>query len=157
MRNKKIYLKVITKELVQEEHVFDASMPKHKIMKNNSDVLRMEIKGFINSIVDQVLRFYDIELKKKDVKRDLFENVVTGLILRDEIYTIMFRVYSEIQDDNIQKLNLIQHNEELLNGKLSLQALNINKEFQMDPEYRNEFSLRQNESVIYEDTIYTEG
>jgi hypothetical protein len=76
-------------------------------MKNNADVLTMQIKGFINTIVDQVLRFYDIELKKRDVKRDLFENVVTGLILKDEIYTIMFRIYSEIQEENIQKLNLI--------------------------------------------------
>ena len=54
-----------------------------------------------------MLRFYDIELKRRDVKRDLFENVITGLILRDEIYTIMFRLYSEIEDDNIQKLNAI--------------------------------------------------
>ena len=99
-KNKKVQLKI-------DEHVFDHKMPKQKMMQNNADILRKEIKGFINSIVDQVLRFYDIELKKRDVKRDLFENVITGLVLRDEIYTIMFRLYSEIEEDNIQKLNTI--------------------------------------------------
>jgi hypothetical protein len=63
------------------------------------------------------------------VKRDLFENVITGLVLRDEIYTIMFRLYSEIEEDNIRKLNEIQINDEILNSKLSLKALNINREF----------------------------
>lgn len=100
-------------------------------------MLKIEIKGFINTIVDQVLRFYDIELKKRDVKRDLFENVITGLVLRDEIYTIMFRLYSEIEEENIIKLNMIQMNDEILNTKLSLKALKINKEFQMDPNYRD--------------------
>ena len=93
-KNKKIQLKV-------GEGVFDHKMSKQKMMQNNADILRMEIKGFIKTIVDQVLRFYDIELKKRDVKRDLFENVITGLVLRDEIYTIMFRLYSKIEEDNI--------------------------------------------------------
>lgn len=83
-------------------------MSSQKMIQNNADVLRTEIKGFISIMVDQVLRFYDIELKRRDVKRDLFENVITGLVLRDEIYTIMFRLYSEIEEENIQKLNTIQ-------------------------------------------------
>jgi hypothetical protein len=74
----------------------DSELPREKLIANNTEVLKKEIKGFINQIVNAVLRFYDIELKRRDVKRDLFENVVTGLILRDEIYIIMFRLYSEI-------------------------------------------------------------
>ena len=78
LRNQKVYLLQDGKDL------------------SATEVLKMEIKSFIDCMVEQTLRFYDITLSKKEVKRDLFMNVLTGLVLSDEVYAIMFRLYSQI-------------------------------------------------------------
>lgn len=56
--------------------------------------MKYELKGFIKCIVAQIFVFYGIELGPRDVKRDLAENMVTNIILRDEIYVILFKLYS---------------------------------------------------------------
>ena len=49
--------------------------------------------------------------------------MVTNMILTDEIYVIMFRLYSELHEKEIMALKQIQDNELLLNTKLNLQSL----------------------------------
>ena len=55
--------------------------------------------------------------------------MVTNIILRDEIYVIMFRLYSELHEDDIQCMKRVQDNAELLAEKLNLNVLQVNKEF----------------------------
>lgn len=40
-------------------------------------------------------------LKLKDIKRDLIDNMITNMILKDEIYMILFSLYSELHEDKI--------------------------------------------------------
>lgn len=63
--------------------------------------MKEEIKGFIECIVDQVLHFYEIKLSKKDIKRDLMVNMISNVIIKDDIYFILFRMYSKMLDSDI--------------------------------------------------------
>ena len=83
----------------------------------------MEIKGFIRCLVGQILNFYCIKLKPNDIKKDLVENMVTNLVLTDEIYVIMFHLYSELYNEDILALKRVQDSDEILNSKLNLQSL----------------------------------
>ena len=43
-------------------------------------------------------------MKQSDIKRDLFENMISNMILKDEIYMILFSLYSELHEEKIEKL-----------------------------------------------------
>ena len=88
------------------------------------------------------MNFYCIQLRQNDIKRDLVENMVTNMVLTDEIYVIMFRLYSELYDDDIQMLKCVQDNQALLDSKVNLASLQVNKEFQMDLDFRDTFDLK---------------
>jgi hypothetical protein len=63
-------------------------------------VIEKELKGFINVMVDSILAFYDITLKgrgrQRDLKRDLVENMMTNLVLRDQVYVIVFKLHTDL-------------------------------------------------------------
>ena len=98
---------------------------------NNINALKSEIKGIIKCLIDSVLNFYLIRLRATDLKRDLIENIITNMILTEETYVIMFRLYSELYEEDILCLRRLQDNTQLLEDKLSLASdtLKINKEF----------------------------
>lgn len=108
---------------------------------NNINALKSEIKGIIKCLIDSVLNFYLIRLRATDLKRDLIENIITNMILTEETYVIMFRLYSELYEEDILCLRRLQDNTQLLEDKLSLASdtLKINKEFQMNLEVRSEY------------------
>jgi len=43
----------------------------------------------------------------RDVKRDLMENMVTNKIIRDEIYTILDKLYAMMFEDKIRKIRYV--------------------------------------------------
>ena len=83
------------------------AIAKEKRIKNNVSVLEKEIKGFINCIVIQLLKFYKFAMKQRDIKKDLFENMISNAILKDEIYMILFSLYSELHEVKISKIREI--------------------------------------------------
>ena len=46
-------------------------------------------------------------MKQSDIKRDLFENMISNYILKDEIYMILFSLYSELHEEKIGKLRMM--------------------------------------------------
>lgn len=64
--------------------------------KHNVSVLKQEIISFIKCIVTCILKFYQIKLSPTDIKRDLIVNMITNQIVREEIYFILFSMYSEL-------------------------------------------------------------
>ena len=76
--------------------------------------------------------------------------MITNLIVRDEIYFILFSMYSELNQENINKLTAVQESQAALDKYLSFQALNINKEFRMDPRVRQAYPLKENEAENFE-------
>ena len=100
-----------------------------KRIKNNVKVLKNEIKAFIRCLVEQILKFYCIELKMNDIKKDLVENMVTNMIIKDDIYYILHKLYTELNENDIQILKKIQDDDNVLKAKLNFDILQINKEF----------------------------
>ena len=75
--------------------------------KQNVEIIKEEIKGFIECLVNCINAFYSIKVDKNDLKRELMVNMVTNIIIKDEIYLILFAVYSQLLDDDIQKIKEI--------------------------------------------------
>ena len=75
--------------------------------KHNVSVLKQEINSFIKCIVTCILKFYQIRLSPTDIKRDLIVNMITNQIVRDEIYFILFSMYSELNQANSNKLTVM--------------------------------------------------
>lgn len=69
--------------------------------KANTEVLKHEIKGFIEQIVNAVMQFYEIQMSKKDIKRDLMVNMITNIVIKEDIYFILFRMYSKMLNEDI--------------------------------------------------------
>ena len=97
-----------------------------------------------------ILKFYQIKLSQTDIKRDLLVNMVTNLIVKDEIYFILFSMYSELNRENIKKMTTVQENQKALEQYLSFEALNINKEFRIDPAVRQIYPVKEQEEEICE-------
>ena len=57
--------------------------------------------------MEQILRFYCIQLKQNDIKKDLVENMVTNMIIKEDIYDIMYKLYTELNEKDIQLLKKI--------------------------------------------------
>lgn len=61
-------------------------------------MLDKEIKGFINCL--------DFTIEQNGIKRDIFENTISNLILKGEIYMILFSLYLELHEEKINKIKI---------------------------------------------------
>ena len=119
MRNQRVFLKSFNQDennYDQDQHMMaaDESNRSTLMTKHNVGVLKQEINSFIQCIVACILKFYQIRLSQTDIKRDLLVNMVTNLIVKDEIYFILFSMYSELNAENIKKMTTVQANQEAL-------------------------------------------
>jgi len=78
-----------------------------EIIPPDVKILNREIKGFIKIIVEVILVFYKLRLGKRDIKRDLMLNMVTNLIIKDEIYLLFIKLYSDDLANDIYKFSQI--------------------------------------------------
>ena len=69
--------------------------------------------------------------------------------MRDEIYFILFSMYSELNQENINKLTTVQDSQAALDKHLSFPALNINKEFHIDPRVRQAYPVKEDEEANF--------
>lgn len=60
--------------------------------------VHQQMKFFINAVVNSVIKFYGIEIRQivgsTDVKREIISNLVTNLVLSDELYFLIFNLIS---------------------------------------------------------------
>ena len=72
-------------------------------------------------------------------------NIVTNMIVKDEIYSIIFRMYSEVLYEDITKFSEIVKDQRILNRYLSggLHSFNIKIEFMFDVKYRSQFPYKK--------------
>ena len=63
-------------------------------------------------------------------------NMVTNLIIKDEIYLLFIKLYSDNLADDIYKFSQIIETSEFVEKKFSFDALNVNMEFRMDKNFR---------------------
>lgn len=53
------------------------------------------------------MQFYEVMLSKRDIKRDLLVNMITNIVIREDIHLILFRMYSKMLNDDIQKMHTV--------------------------------------------------
>ena len=70
--------------------------------------------------------------------------------MRDEIYFILFSMYSELNQQNINKLTMVQESLPVLEKYLSFTELKVNKEFHMDPRVRDAYMVKESEAENFE-------
>lgn len=116
---------------------------KQAIHKGNTEVLKNEIKDFIEQIVNVVCEFYEIKMSMKDIKRDLLVNMITNIVIREDIYFILFRMYSKMLNEDIQKMHTVLTSDYAQENLISLASRNVAKQFRMEPEYREEFPMKK--------------
>ena len=63
-------------------------------------------------------------------------NMVTNLIIKDEIYLLFIKLYSDNLADDIYKFSQIIETQEFVEKKFSFDALNVNMEFRMYKNFR---------------------
>ena len=59
----------------------------------------MQLHFFINTIVNAIIRYYNLEIKPPamggtNLKKDLLINLVTNFVLSDDIYFLIFNMIS---------------------------------------------------------------
>jgi len=87
----------------------------------------------IEIAVQALIGFYSLEVKPfKDVKRDLLVNLVTGLVLSDEVYFLLFNLFSVHYSRELHKLNRIMTDREVLERQLGFDALKVKPQFAFD-------------------------
>ena len=78
---------------------------KISISKNNLNIIHKEIKNFTLKIVDSIIKFYKIELKGKyDNRSGLFENTVTNMIIKNNLYYIFLTFHKENLKNKLKML-----------------------------------------------------
>jgi hypothetical protein len=80
-----------------QELLYDASFDE-KLSYAKASLLRI-----INVFVDALLVFYDLDtvVKPHDLKREFFVNLVTNIVLSDELYFLIFNVISNCFRDDL--------------------------------------------------------
>ena len=63
-------------------------------------------------------------------------NMVTNLIIKDEIYLLFIKLYSDDLANDIYKFSQVIESQEFVDKKFSFDALNVNMEFRMDKTFR---------------------
>lgn len=78
-------------------------------------------------MVQALIFFYQLEvrLSGKDIKRDLLVNLLTGFILSDEVYFLIFNLISIHQSRELHKLSRVMNDSEVLGKELSFEKLKV--------------------------------
>ena len=84
-----------------------------------------QVKNFIKLITETILNFYSIKLAFADLRKELIIIIATNLILSDEVYFILFNLYSFFLEEDLQKLRIIMKNEAMLAKYFNFEDLRI--------------------------------
>jgi len=76
--------------------------PPENIAQNNLNVIEKDIKDLILKIVDSILKFYGIMLRRAEIKRELFENTVTNIIIKNEMHYILYTFHKLMLDPKVK-------------------------------------------------------
>ena len=116
----------------------------------------------INVFVDTLLIFYnlDVVVRPHDLKREFFVNLITNIVLSDELYFLVFNVISNCYRNDLQKLQYIMNTVSILENKLPIHKLNLDPEFQFDLPTRNKYQrveATSQASIISDKSIKPDG
>lgn len=104
-----------------------------------------QIKQFIQIITSTIMHFYKIMLRNRDLKKDLLVILATNFILTDEVYFIIFNLFSMKLADDLLYLKKIMKDQRIKEEYFSFDALKIAEQFRFDSEYRSKLFTKHNQ------------
>jgi len=102
-----------------------------------------EVHYFIKMLFFATVKFYTIEIKERDLKKDLLINLLTNIVLTEDVYFILFQLISKSLEPQLQNLKAAMAKSP---GCLSFDRLKVPKAFQFDEEFRNLFEDEESAS-----------
>ena len=92
-----------------------------------------EVQTWVRIVFFTVLKFYRLELKPNDLKKDLLLNMVTTLVMKDQTYSI---IMNSILQGSADRIKTIQRNMNKYRFKVNLDKLGVSKYFQFSSNFR---------------------
>ena len=124
-------------------------------MAEKMDYAEAIITSAISMFVESILLFYELENQIKSFHRsyELFENLVTNMILEGEVYFLLFNLTSSWLEPQQRALRRVMFSKETLENQLPIQSLTALPQFQFDVNHRNEYE-RDPEAQLIEQAYY---
>jgi hypothetical protein len=121
------------------------------VLKNNEDpnvlmkkIIR-ETQQFVRILFFTILRFYDIKLNERDLKKDLLINMTTTFVMKKNTYSIIMNTILLANNERVKK---IQKHLNKYKYKVNLEKLGVRKYFWFNKGFRDLLRLNQNQSII---------
>eukprot|EP00347_Sterkiella_histriomuscorum_P018663 403344650 len=117
------------------------------VMKDSKEVMNRivrEVQSFVRILFFATIKFYRIELKPNDIRKDLIINMLTSVIMKDQTYSI---IMNSILQGNQDRVKAIQKNMSKYKFKINLDKLGVSKYFQFSSTFRDLIST-QSESTL---------
>ena len=115
--------------LLYQRDIGDASVFLGQFNQISTEVKRCvrDVKAFLEMTQDAIVRFYRLQFSGvHDINIQLLQNLLTSIVLKDDLYIFMQCLYSLQYKNEIQALNeLFQSEHNNILPKLSMESLNI--------------------------------
>lgn len=95
-------------------------------MNPTPDKAIRDAQEFVRIIFFAVLKFYNIVLNDADIKKHLVINMVTGYIMKKQVYSV---IMNSLLLKNAERVKKIQKNLNKYKYKVSLEKLGVSKYF----------------------------
>ncbi|CDW81903.1 UNKNOWN [Stylonychia lemnae] len=120
-----------------------------KINNNQAPIFKaapivQQVQSFVKTIFLTLLKFYRIELKPQDLKKDLLINLVTTMVMQNQTYSI---IMNAILFENVHRIKKIQQNMTRFKHRVNLQKLGVNKYFQFSPSFKKLVQTDENQHI----------
>lgn len=86
-----------------------------------------------------IILFYSLQVKPKDPKRDLIWNLSANFILSDEVYFLLFNLYSIYHQKTLFSLTQIMKDKDFLAQHINLDTLKIKHQFKFDKAFKSKY------------------
>ncbi|CDW75334.1 UNKNOWN [Stylonychia lemnae] len=120
-----------------------ASQKNVKESKELMNQIVKEVQNFVRIIFFATLKFYRLELKPQDLRKDLVINMITSLIMKDQTYSIIMNAILQGSSDRVRN---IQKNIGKYRYKINLDKLGVSKYFQFSRTFKD--LLQQDTSTM---------
>ena len=110
-------------------------------MSEKMEYIHHTILQAINAFVDATLTFYELDnkLQNRDLRRELFVNLISNFILEDQLYFLIFNLTSNCLERQMLNISKIMASKAIQENKINIDQLHIKKQFHFDVNFRNKY------------------
>ena len=107
----------------------------------------------INLMVEAIIQFYTLQEQcggKRDIRRELFFNLVTNLVLEQDVYFLMHNLTSVTMEAKLNRMRQVMADKNIQDNYLNFEKLKIAPAFQFDVNFRNQYTKVVTDQPAYQ-------